>query len=115
MFFRQILAAASGHTATTPEIYFVPSFYVQMADGHAMRDACQQLSLASGQIVVFVNQRSDPDGQAVFVAGVEIPLVDGGSVFFAEITPALAQEHAERTAGMRRALNSIVKSTRRTL
>lgn len=113
MFFRQILATTSGHAPTTPEIYFVPSFNVPTDSSHAMKDACRQLSLATGQTVVFVNHANDPDGKAVFVAGTDVPLNDHGSFYMAELNPALITERAARTARMRRALNAILRPTRR--
>ena len=121
MFFRQAIATGSAHQPTTPEIYFVPSFYVPQDETHAMREACQQLSFASGQAVVFVNQAEDrPVPIAVFAAGVEVipevvvPPGEGDSIYTVELSTALISEHAERSAGMRTALSSLLKTSRKT-
>jgi predicted amidohydrolase len=113
MFFRQILATGSGDLGTKPEIFFVPSYYVAREREHRLKSACGQLSLATGQIVVFVNQSMDTSGPAVFVAGIELALTQKGAVYLVEITPEIVTEYSTQTAGTRNALNSIFRATKR--
>jgi hypothetical protein len=75
IFFQQIWLG-SGSSDIKPQIYFVPSYYLRPGPMHQMARACQQLSLATGTMVVFVNHGYDPDGATVFIAGHEIPLLE---------------------------------------
>src|SRR5262249_59718154 len=101
MFFVQVMANASGATSRTPQIYFVPSFYVEGPSGHAMKEACKQLSLATGQVATFVSQNcADRSSQAAFLAGVEVPLHEEQSCYFVRVEPASLAEHAAQTRDM---------------
>jgi len=69
IFFRQ-LCRNTNHPDVIPHIFFVPSYHVVEESGrHQMLAACQQLSLATGSVVMFINQSFDDDRNAVFVAG----------------------------------------------
>jgi len=76
IFFEQL--SGSKNPAIRPNIYFVPSFYVEKHDGqNRILDACKQLSLATGKIVVFVNQSAGADCAAAFIAGEKQNLSQG--------------------------------------
>jgi hypothetical protein len=113
IFFRQILYRKTSDTKFSPQLYFVPSYYVPSKNGqHSLREACMQLSKATGATVVFANQMSDTDGRAVFVAGNPIELRPNGSFSVAEINPAEVIRHQAENNKMRTALTSMISKTK---
>lgn len=85
IFFRQLLRPTC-HPDAQPFIFFVPSYHiVDPKKRHQMVDACEQLSAATGSVVVFVNQKADRRSNVVFFAGMRRPLTTKGGVSFLDV------------------------------
>lgn len=112
LFFRQAIESSqpTGRMEMKPEIYFVPSFYEKDRGGHALRSACEQLSLATGQVVIFVNHTSDLEGLAAFVAGDYISPQPQNGIPMVELDPSMIAERAQKSEDMRKALSEILSA-----
>ena len=77
IFAQMLRAKKAADRGASPEIYFVPSFYIQReGQRHAMLRACQQLSKGTGETVIFVNRIEDPKRAAAFIAGYRVGDLD---------------------------------------
>jgi hypothetical protein len=74
IFFRCMIDRLGSDKYRNVDIFFVPSFYRSVrGKRNAMLDACQQLSWATGSVVIFVNAWSDREiCKAVFMCGEEV-------------------------------------------
>jgi hypothetical protein len=109
LFFEQMCGSSNNPNAV-PNLYLVPSFHVtRPGKANGMWRACQQLSLATGQTVVFVNQSSDERCAAVFVAGSEQKLEDQGHWRLFESEPGHVQTERAKSEGLRETLRNLFR------
>ncbi len=93
--------------------FFVPSYHVVGEEKrHQLIWACEQLSLATGSTVVFINQSLDTQCAAIFVAGERGELTPEEDFYTFEFDPIAVKECEVRTQDIRAALSKIFLTPR---
>jgi hypothetical protein len=118
--FFHFLTQKTGVQQRLPQIFFVPAFQLRKKVGdngnaaskkningmNALFKSCEQLSLATGSIVVIANQGFDEDRSAVFISGKRMRLTECKSdedialinIQEKDVSNAKAETHTFRTA-----------------